>query len=223
MEETSQSCKVVLLGESGVGKTSIITQFTTSEFQEDQISTTGASFSSKTFNFDEIGKNLSFEIWDTAGQEKYRSLSKMFYKDAGVAILVYDITSKESFEQLKNYWVIQLREYGPKNIIIAIAGNKSDLENEQVDEEEVRNYCKDNNFLYKRTSAKNHSSIDDLFHDVGMKFLDPEFQQRDDVVEMNLRKNNVKTIEIKDNLDQDNINEQGEEKIEGKKKKKKCC
>ena len=134
MEETSQSCKVVLLGESGVGKTSIITQFTSSEFQEDQISTTGASFSSKTFNFDEIGKNLSFEIWDTAGQEKYRSLSKMFYKDAGVAILVYDITSKESFEQLKNYWVIQLREYGPKNIIIAIAGNKSDLENEQVDE-----------------------------------------------------------------------------------------
>ena len=77
--------------------------------------------------------------------------------------------------------------------------------------------------MYKRTSAKNHSSIDDLFHDVGMKFLDPEFQQRDDVVEMNLRKNNVKTIEIKDNLDQDNINEQGEEKIEGKKKKKKCC
>ena len=223
MDEAPKSCKVVLLGESGVGKTSIINQFTTSEFQEDQISTTGASFSSKTFNFDEIGKNLSFEIWDTAGQEKYRSLSKMFYKDAGVAILVYDITSKESFEQLKNYWVIQLREYGPKNIIIAIAGNKSDLENEQVDEEEVRNYCKDNNFLYKRTSAKNHSSIDDLFHDVGMKFLDPEFQQRDDVVEMNLRKNNVKTIEIKDNLDQDNINEQGEGKIEGKKKKKKCC
>ena len=192
MEETSQSCKVVLLGESGVGKTSIITQFTTSEFQEDQISTTGASFSSKTFSFEETGKNLSFEIWDTAGQEKYRSLSKMFYKDAGVAILVYDITSKESFDQIKNYWVIQLREYGPKNIIIAIAGNKSDLENEQVDEEEVRNYCKDNNFLYKRTSAKNHSSIDDLFHDVGMKFLDPEFQQREDVKEMNSRKNVVK-------------------------------
>ena len=135
-------------------------------------------------------------------------------------ILVYDITSKESFEQLKNYWVIQLREYGPKNIIIAVAGNKSDLDNEQVDEESVRNYAKENNFLYKRTSAKIHSSIDDLFHDVGMKFLDPEFQQRDDVVEMNLRKNNVKTIEIKDNLDQDNINEQGEGKIEGKKKRK---
>ncbi len=219
MDETPKSCKVVLLGESGVGKTSIINQFTTSEFQEDQISTTGASFSSKTFSFEETGKNLSFEIWDTAGQEKYRSLSKMFYKDAGVAILVYDITSKESFDQIKNYWVIQLREYGPKNIIIAVAGNKSDLDNEQVDEESVRNYAKENNFLYKRTSAKIHSSIDDLFHDVGMKFLDPEFQQRDDVKEMNLRKNDVKTIEIKDNNDEDEGNKDGN----GGKKKKKCC
>ena len=218
MDETPKSCKVVLLGESGVGKTSIINQFTTSEFQEDQISTTGASFSSKTFSFEETGKNLSFEIWDTAGQEKYRSLSKMFYKDAGVAILVYDITSKESFEQIKNYWVIQLREYGPKNIIIAVAGNKSDLDNEQVDEESVRNYAKENNFLYKRTSAKIHSSIDDLFHDVGMKFLDPEFQQRDDVKEMNLRKNDVKTIEIKDNNNEEEGNKEGNGG-----KRKKCC
>ncbi len=220
MDEASKSCKVVLLGESGVGKTSIINQFTTNEFQEDQISTTGASFSSKTFSFEETGKNLSFEIWDTAGQEKYRSLSKMFYKDAGVAILVYDITSKESFEELKKYWVAQLREYGPQNIIIAITGNKSDLDNEQVDEEEVRNYAKENNFLYKRTSAKNHSSIIDLFHDVGMKFLDPEFQQRDEIKEMNLRKNEVKTIEIKDNNFEENTNQNGNG---NGKKKKKCC
>ena len=220
MEDTPKSCKVVLLGESGVGKTSIINQFTTNEFLDEQISTTGASFSSKAFSFEELNKELSFEIWDTAGQEKYRALSKMFYKDAGVAILVYDISNKKSFEELRDYWVAQLRDYGPKNIIIAVTGNKSDLDNEQVDEEEVRNYAKENNFLYKRTSAKNHSSIIDLFHDVGMKFLDPEFQQRDEIKEMNLRKNEVKTIEIKDNNFEENTNQNGNG---NGKKKKKCC
>ena len=215
----ANSCKVVLLGESGVGKTSIINQFTTNEFLDEQISTTGASFSSKSFFFDELNKELTFEIWDTAGQEKYRSLSKMFYKNAGVAILVYDITNKNSFEELKNFWVVQLREYGPKDIIIAVSGNKCDLDTEQVDEEDVRNYSKENKFLFKKTSAKIHSSIEDLFHDVGMKFLDPEFQQREDVKEMNLRKNETKTIEIK-NINDYNSKEEGED---GKKKKKKCC
>ena len=218
MEDTPKSCKVVLLGESGVGKTSIINQFTTNEFLDEQISTTGASFSSKAFSFEELNKELSFEIWDTAGQEKYRALSKMFYKDAGVAILVYDISNKKSFEELRDYWVAQLRDYGPKNIIIAVTGNKSDLDNEQVDEGEVRNFAKENKFLFKKTSAKIHSSIEDLFHDVGMKFLDPEFQQREDVKEMKSRKNDVKTIEIKDN-NEDNENFKGNDG----KRKKKCC
>jgi small GTP-binding protein len=80
------------------------------------MSTTGASFAAKTMYFEGADKNLKFEIWDTAGQEKYRALTKIFYKDASVAIMVYDVTRKESFEEIKNYWYNQLKEHAPKKL-----------------------------------------------------------------------------------------------------------
>ena len=116
-DEGAQTCKVVLLGESGVGKTCIIARFINNTFEENLISTTGASYAGKTMTFDEFGgKGIKFEIWDTAGQEKYRSLTKIFYKDAGAAILVYDITRKESYEEIQKYWINQIKEFAPKNI-----------------------------------------------------------------------------------------------------------
>ncbi len=81
------------------------------------MSTTGASYAGKSMKFDEYGgREVQFEIWDTAGQEKYRALTKIFYKDANIAILVFDVTNKTSFEELKKYWYNQLQEYAPKNI-----------------------------------------------------------------------------------------------------------
>ena len=116
-DDEAQTCKVVLLGESGVGKTCIIARFINNTFEENLISTTGASYAGKTMTFDEYGgKSIKFEIWDTAGQEKYRSLTKIFYKDAGAAILVYDITRKESYEEIKKYWINQIKDFAPKNI-----------------------------------------------------------------------------------------------------------
>ena len=116
-DDVAKTCKVVLLGESGVGKTCIIARFINNTFEDNIISTTGTSYAGKNMTFDEFnGKTIKFEIWDTAGQEKYRALTKIFYKDAGVAILVYDITRKESFEEIKNYWYNQIKEYAPKNI-----------------------------------------------------------------------------------------------------------
>jgi small GTP-binding protein len=116
-DESAKTCKVVLLGESGVGKTCIIARFINNTFEDNIMSTTGASYAGKTMTFDEFGgKSIKFEIWDTAGQEKYRALTKIFYKDAGVAILVYDITRKESFEEIQKYWYHQIKEYAPKNI-----------------------------------------------------------------------------------------------------------
>ena len=116
-DEGAQTCKVVLLGESGVGKTCIIARFINNTFEENLISTTGASYAGKTMTFDEFGgKSIKFEIWDTAGQEKYRSLTKIFYKDAGAAILVYDITRQDSFDEIKKYWLQQIKEFAPKDI-----------------------------------------------------------------------------------------------------------
>ena len=165
-----ESFKVVLVGESGVGKTSIITQFIDQTFQEDQQSTTGGTFSTKSVICDG-GKVLKFEIWDTAGQERYRALTKMFYKDANAAIMVYDITRKESFEELKNYWSQQIRDSSPEGIILAIAANKSDLiEQETVDEEEARNFGKELGAIFTSTSAKNTMGINNLFEEIAKKY-----------------------------------------------------
>ena len=124
----AKTCKVVLLGESGVGKTCIISRYTNNTFEDNIMSTTGASYCGKAMTFDEYGgKTIKFEIWDTAGQEKYRALTKIFYKkyraltkifykDAAVAILVYDITRRKSFDEIKNYWYNQIKESGKANI-----------------------------------------------------------------------------------------------------------
>ena len=120
-EGKSEICKIVLLGESSVGKTCIITRFVDDEFDKEIISTTGASYANKTLKFkDYNNKEILFEIWDTAGQEKYRSLTQLFYKDASIAILVYDITNEESYNELKNYWVNQIIEFAPKDISIIL-------------------------------------------------------------------------------------------------------
>lgn len=109
------------------------------------------------------------QIWDTAGQEKYRSLTKIFYKDASVAVLVYDITRKASFDEVKDYWYNQLKEHAPKKIsnvllkvAIAVAANKADLyeHEEAVPEAKGRDFAKEIGAVFKYTSAKNATGID---------------------------------------------------------------
>jgi len=116
-DENAKVCKVVLLGESGVGKTCIIERFIDDYFENGKPPTHIASFRAKTMTFEKFqGKSVKFEVWDTAGQERYRSLNKIFYKDAGAAILVYDITTKKSFEEIREYWYNQIKDNAPKNI-----------------------------------------------------------------------------------------------------------
>ena len=176
-DEELESLKVVLIGESGVGKTSIISQFVDQVFQDDQQSTIGGTFSSKIVKCSN-GKTLKLEIWDTAGQERYRSVTKMFYKDANAAILVYDITNKTSFEELKRYWIDQVKESSIKNIILAVMANKYDLiDLEQVDEAEARQFAEDNNALFAVTSAKTNHGVNDLFLQIAKKYSGAEEAQ----------------------------------------------
>ena len=120
MEENSQgnsnSYKVVLVGESGVGKTSITSYFLYNTFNEKQESTITASFAQKSIEIEEINKTIEFDIWDTAGQEKYRSLAKLFYNEAKAAILVYDITNRKSFQEIQNYWFKDIKENCPNAV-----------------------------------------------------------------------------------------------------------
>ena len=176
-DENAKSVKAVLLGESGVGKTCIIARFINNTFENNIMSTTGASYAGKTMTFDEFqGKCIKFEIWDTAGQEKYRALTKIFYKDAKVAILVYDITRKESFDEIKSYWYNQIKESAPKDIVIGVAANKCDLyDNEAVSEDEARKFADEIGAVFRLTSANTNTGIEELFKNIGCRILDPNY------------------------------------------------
>ena len=115
-EEGALTCKVVLIGESGVGKTSIITRYITDEFKSQMTATSGASYISKYIILEDENKSIKFDIWDTAGQEKYRALAKVFYKNAAVCMLIYDITRKSSFDALKDYWAKEVKENTQPNV-----------------------------------------------------------------------------------------------------------
>ena len=107
--------KVVLIGESGVGKTSILLRYVSNEFNSQQFSTLGLSYVDKIIQIDN-NKKIKLEIWDTAGQEKFRSLAKAYYRNIDVGILVYDVTNKTSFEEIKNYWIKDIKEDNDDNI-----------------------------------------------------------------------------------------------------------
>ena len=115
-EEEQNRFKVVLIGESGVGKTCIINRFVKDIYEGNEVPTSSASLSSKEITIEEYGKTVRFEIWDTAGQEQYRSVGKIFYKNATAVILVYEITNKKSFLEIKNYWSKQIREHAANDI-----------------------------------------------------------------------------------------------------------
>ena len=180
--ENIPSVKITLLGNSGVGKTCIISRYTKDEFKENSYTTRGADYSQKPITIQDQVLNL--DIWDTAGQEQYRSLGKHFYKDAFIVILVYDITNRNSFEDLKKVWYMDLKKYGEKYTVLAIVGNKSDMfENEVVSEEEGRKFAEDTNAVFMLVSAKTGDNIVNLFKILANKYLDPNFQ--DQVEEMN--------------------------------------
>lgn len=206
VENENESCKVVLIGESTVGKTSIITRFMEQTFEHNLPSTIGANYSSTILNID--GKKAKFTIWDTAGQEKYRALTKLFYKDASAAILVYDITKSKTFKEIQTYWSKQIIENSPKNIITVIAANKSDLyEDEQVDEGEARKFAKEIGAMYKRTSALNSEGIENLFIGIGQEFFKTPPKPQSSTKENNI-------------VIGQNNNQKGNDNV---KDKKKCC
>ena len=115
-EKKAIPCKVVLIGESGVGKTSIISRYMTDKFSASLGSTPGANFTTKTVFLKDENQSIKFEIWDTAGQEKFRSLAKVFYKNAAICVLVYEITRRASFEELQKFWIEEIRSNASKNI-----------------------------------------------------------------------------------------------------------
>ena len=165
------TCKAILLGESGIGKTCIIRRLCTDSYDSNSIATVGSSCSVKVIEYP-THQRIKFEVWDTAGQESYRYLNKIFYRDAKIVILVYDITNRKSFDELQHYWARQLDSTCLNCSIIGIAANKSDLFNkEQISEEEGVEFANSLDAVFKLTSAFQGSGINELFQKLGEKLL----------------------------------------------------
>jgi len=159
--------KLVLLGDSAVGKSSLVLRFVKKQFFEYQESTIGAAFLTQTVAVNDFV--VKFEIWDTAGQERYHSLAPMYYRGAASAIVVYDITNRQSFVRAKS-WVKELQRQGNPNIVIALAGNKLDLQDQRkVEIDEAKSYADDNGIMFMETSAKTNHNVTELFKAIARK------------------------------------------------------
>ena len=155
--------KVLILGDSFVGKTNMLKRFLNDEFDMNTKETVGVEFGSKNFILGEKKDIIKAQIWDTAGQERYRSVTKAYYKGAKGALLVYDITRKSTFENIDN-WLIDLKTNADKDILILLIGNKSDLNGKrEISEEEARTKAEQYNIAFLETSAKNGDNIDKAF------------------------------------------------------------
>lgn len=155
--------KLVLLGDSSVGKSCLVTQFVRGEFHDFQEPTIGAAFLTATIPLDDSSQSsVRLEIWDTAGQERYRSLAPMYYRGAAAAVVVFDLTSQESFAGAKS-WVKELQRRGDANVVIALAGNKVDVETRTVEREEATAFAEENGIIYMETSAKTAQNVRELF------------------------------------------------------------
>ena len=153
----------------GAGKSSLAFRFVEGKFFEYQESTIGAAFMTQTVKCSD-NSTVKFEIWDTAGQERYHSLAPMYYRGAAAAIIVYDIQSQQSYQRAKS-WVRELQRQGSANVVIALAGNKSDCaEARQVDRDEAKAYSEEQGLaIFLETSAKTAENVNDLFYSIANK------------------------------------------------------
>ncbi|KAL1191963.1 Ras-related protein RABA4b [Cardamine amara subsp. amara] len=154
--------KVVLIGDSAVGKSQLLARFTRDEFSLDSKATIGVEFQTRTLVIDD--KNIKAQIWDTAGQERYRAVTSAYYRGAVGAMLVYDMTKRESFDHIPR-WLEELRAHADKNIVIILIGNKTDLEDQRsVPMEDAKEFAEKEELFFLETSALKSTNVENSFN-----------------------------------------------------------
>ena len=195
--------KILTLGDTMVGKSSIVLRFSEDKFDENQFATIGIDFKTKYIKIGEY--SVKVLIWDTAGQEKFRNIAKQYYKGANGVLLIYDVTNKKSFERIA-YWMNELKDNNQiKELDICLVGNKIDLEGRVITREEGEKFALDNDIKYFEVSAKTSEGIEELFTSVTKGAVDKIFQANKE-----------------DNDDKKQIFEYLDNRSH-RKKKKKCC
>jgi small GTP-binding protein len=201
--------KLILIGNSGVGKSSILQRYMNKTFEESYKCTIGVDFLMKSLEVK--GKTVKLQLWDTAGQEKYKSMVSSYYRGANVALVVFDITSRSSFESLP-LWIENYYKNGPEQKNIILIGNKKDMADQrQVTQEEAEEFSETNNMIYFETSAKEGDNVEYVFNFAAEKLLEFYGSQNN---ELNLKRQMNKTTE----LQRDNFKE-----IRIEEHKKRCC
>jgi small GTP-binding protein len=156
--------KIVLIGDSGVGKSNLLSRFTRNEFNLESKSTIGVEFATKSIQTD--NKTIKAQIWDTAGQERYRAITSAYYRGAVGALLVYDISKRVSYENVPR-WLKELRDHADQNIVIMLVGNKKDLRHmRQVTTEEAKAFCEQHSLFFIETSALSDNNVTRAFETI---------------------------------------------------------
>ncbi|XP_010904201.2 ras-related protein Rab-25b [Esox lucius] len=156
--------KVVLIGESGVGKSNLLSRFTKNEFNHDSRTTIGVEFSTRTVQLK--GLTIKAQIWDTAGLERYRAITSAYYRGAVGALLVYDITKHLTYESVER-WLKELYDHADPHIVVMLVGNKTDLSSERsVPTEEAKDFAEKKGILFLETSALESTNVETAFHNV---------------------------------------------------------
>jgi len=156
--------KVVLIGDSGVGKSNLLSRFTRNEFNLESKSTIGVEFATRSINVD--GKTVKAQIWDTAGQERYRAITSAYYRGAVGALLVYDIAKHATYVNVTR-WLKELRDHADSNIVIMLVGNKSDLKHlRAVPTDEAKAFSAENGLSFIETSALDASNVESAFQTI---------------------------------------------------------
>lgn len=163
-EKFDLSFKILTVGESGVGKTSLLLQYVESNFNESLLSTVGIDFKCRTVEVD--NKKVRLQIWDTAGQERFHSMASWYFRDANGLVLVYDITHLRSFERVSG-WVDNVRKSAPQDVVIFLVGNKSDKQYKRVvSHEKGQELAESYNIKFFETSAKMGTGVNEVFKDL---------------------------------------------------------
>ncbi|XP_061977393.1 ras-related protein RABA1d isoform X1 [Populus nigra] len=156
--------KVVLIGDSGVGKSNLLSRFTRNEFSLESKSTIGVEFATRSLNVD--SKVIKAQIWDTAGQERYRAITSAYYRGAVGALLVYDVTRHSTFENVER-WLRELRDHTDPSIVVMLIGNKSDLRHlVAVSTEDGKSFAERESLYFMETSALEATNVDNAFAEV---------------------------------------------------------
>ena len=202
-----KTCRLLIIGDSSVGKTSLITRYTNGTFKEEYLATVGLDYNSK----DEVFNNetIHIKLWDTAGQERFKSLTQNYFRNAEGVLLVYDVTKTESFDNLRD-WISSIKKnMETKNIFLPliIVGNKVDMEDSrEISKEDAENFAKENNYKYFETSAKTGEGVDEAIRELVTLVLNQNGEIDEQKIEAR------KSVQIKND-----INDSSEEKKKG------CC